>query len=228
MQARFDFYYEMHRRMLEAAGGLDRLHPRGRRPGQSARADDQHGHLREAFRPQVWPVLPDGPRYGARTMMHMCGCVGQFLPRLIELGLDVYDVVQPTTPAMDIAVLEQRFGSRLGFCGIVCVQTTLAWGTPDEVVRRSPPAARPVSPRRVVPGPDPRHPGRLSPGEHPGHVPHGRQPERAHRRVDPEHPEGGKPGKSTCRNCSERRRAGKPPPWRAGAPPLRGAAMPAA
>ena len=24
-------------------------------------------------------------------MMHMCGCVRAFLPRLIELGLDVYD-----------------------------------------------------------------------------------------------------------------------------------------
>jgi uroporphyrinogen decarboxylase len=68
-------------------------------------------------------------------MMHMCGCVEKFLPRLIELGLDVYDVVQPTTPAMDIAVLKERFGDRLTFCGSVCVQTTLAWGTPDDVRR---------------------------------------------------------------------------------------------
>jgi len=73
--------------------------------------------------------------YGARTMMHMCGCVERFLPRLIELGLDVYDVVQPTTPEMDIAVLKARFGDRLCFCGSVCVQTTLAWGTPEDVQR---------------------------------------------------------------------------------------------
>ena len=33
------------------------------------------------------------------------------------MGLDVYDVVQPTTPQMDIAVLQKRFGDRLTFCG---------------------------------------------------------------------------------------------------------------
>ena len=78
--------------------------------------------------------------YAARTMLHMCGCCEAFLPRLIELGMDVYDVVQPTTLEMDIGVLKERFGEELTFCGSVCVQTTLAWGTvkdvEDEVNRR--------------------------------------------------------------------------------------------
>lgn len=65
--------------------------------------------------------------------MHMCGCVVAFLPRLIELGLDIYDVVQPATPEMDIAELKKIFGGRLIFCGSVCVQSTLAFGTPAEV-----------------------------------------------------------------------------------------------
>jgi uroporphyrinogen decarboxylase len=56
-----------------------------------------------------------------------------FLPRLIELGLDVYDVVQPAVPEMDIARLQRRFGNRLTFCGSVCVQSTLAFGTPEQV-----------------------------------------------------------------------------------------------
>jgi uroporphyrinogen decarboxylase len=73
--------------------------------------------------------------HGAKTMMHMCGCVERFLPRLVELGLDVYDVVQPTTPQMDIAALRERYGERLTFCGSVCVQTTMAWGTPADVQR---------------------------------------------------------------------------------------------
>jgi uroporphyrinogen-III decarboxylase len=71
--------------------------------------------------------------YGARTMMHICGCARYFLSRLIELGLDVYDVVQPTVPEMDIALLKAQFGDRLNFCGSVCVQSTLAWGKPEEV-----------------------------------------------------------------------------------------------
>jgi hypothetical protein len=57
-----------------------------------------------------------------------------FLPRLIELGLDVYDVVQPTTPEMDIAVLKKDFGNKIAFCGSVCVQSTLAYGNVADVV----------------------------------------------------------------------------------------------
>ena len=73
--------------------------------------------------------------YGARTMQHICGCCYELLPRLIELGLDVYDVVQPTTPEMDIANLQKEFGDKLVFCGSMCVQTTLAWDKPEDVER---------------------------------------------------------------------------------------------
>jgi len=65
----------------------------------------------------------------------MCGYVRAFLPRLTELGLDVYDVVQPTTPEMDIEVLKNDFGSSLSFCGSVCVQSTLAFGSVGDVIR---------------------------------------------------------------------------------------------
>ncbi len=133
MQARFEFFYEVQRRTLEAAGGLVDF----------AHAGDDFGNQRG---PMISPAIFErhfAAKYGeyfemvhshgARTMMHMCGCVERFLSRLIELGLDVYDVVQPTTPSMDIAVLKERFGDRLTFCGSVCVQTTLAWGTPQDV-----------------------------------------------------------------------------------------------
>ena len=71
--------------------------------------------------------------YGARTMMHMCGTVWPFLDRLIEIGLDVYDVVQPTTPENDIGELVRKFGSRIIFQGSMDVQRELAWGTVGDV-----------------------------------------------------------------------------------------------
>jgi len=135
MQARFEFFYEVQRRILDAAGGLVDFAHAGddfgnqRGPMISPEVFERH------FAPKYGPYFDMVHSYGARTMMHMCGCVERFLPRLIELGLDVYDVVQPTTPAMDIAVLQERFGDRLCFCGSVCVQTTLAWGTPQDVER---------------------------------------------------------------------------------------------
>jgi uroporphyrinogen decarboxylase len=135
MRARFEFFYELQRRTLEAAGGLIDF----------AHAGDDFGNQRgpmiglpvfeRHFAAKYGRYFEMVHSYGARTMMHMCGCCEAFLPRLIELGLDVYDVVQPTTPSMDIAVLQKRFGRRLTFCGSVCVQTTLARGTPQDVER---------------------------------------------------------------------------------------------
>lgn len=135
MRARFEFFYEVQRRTLEAAGGLVDFTHAGddfgnqRGPMIGLNVFDRH------FAPKYGKYFQMVHSYGARTMVHMCGCCEAFLPRLIALGLDVYDVVQPTTPSMDIAVLQKRFGDRLTFCGSVCVQTTLAWGTPQDVER---------------------------------------------------------------------------------------------
>jgi len=135
MEARFRFYYEMHENVLRAAGGLiDFTHvgeDLGTQQSQVMGFDifDKH------FAPKYKRYFDMAHRYGARVMMHICGCARAFLPRLIEMGLDVYDVVQPTTPEMDIAVLQRDFGDRLTFCGSVCVQTTLAFGSADDVVR---------------------------------------------------------------------------------------------
>jgi uroporphyrinogen decarboxylase len=133
MEARFRFYYEMHKKALEAADGLiDFTHigeDLGTQKAQVIGMDIFERH----FAPKFKAYFDMIHGYGARSMMHMCGCVVAFLPRLIELGLDVYDVVQPATPEMDIAELQKRFGDRLIFCGSVCVQSTIAFGTPLEV-----------------------------------------------------------------------------------------------
>ncbi|MEI7900199.1 MAG: uroporphyrinogen decarboxylase family protein [bacterium] len=140
MEARFRFYYEMHRQALEAAGGLIDFTHIGEDLGTQQAQVISHGIFEKHFAPKFQRYFDMVHAYGARTMMHMCGCVIAFLPRLIELGLDVYDVVQPAVPEMDIAELSRRFGGRLTFCGSVCVQSTLAFGTPaqvaDEVKRR--------------------------------------------------------------------------------------------
>ena len=133
MEARFRFYYEVHERILQAAGGqLNIMHVgedlgNQRGPMISMKVFDAH------FAPKFKESFAMVHRYGAKTMMHMCGCCEAFLPQLIDLGLDIYDVVQPTTPAMDVSSLSAHYGARLAFCGTMCVQTTLPKGTPQEV-----------------------------------------------------------------------------------------------
>jgi uroporphyrinogen decarboxylase len=72
-------------------------------------------------------------RHGAKAAMHVCGAIRAFIPRLIELGLDILDVVQVSAAGMDLRRLRDDFGDRLTFCGTMCVQTVLPRGTPDDV-----------------------------------------------------------------------------------------------
>jgi uroporphyrinogen decarboxylase len=133
MNARFQFYYDMHQRVLQAAGGLvDVMHvgeDLGNQRGPMIGMDLFERHFAEKFKTYFEMVH----KYGAKSMMHMCGCVEPFLERLIELGLDIMDVVQPTTPEMDIAYLNEHYGDRLIFCGSLCVQTTLPHGSVEDV-----------------------------------------------------------------------------------------------
>jgi uroporphyrinogen decarboxylase len=135
MRARFEFFCEVQRRTLEAAGGLIDFTHAGEDFGNQRGPMIGLGIFERHFAPKYGKYFEMVHSHGARTMLHMCGCCEAFLPRLIEMGLDVYDVVQPTTPSMDIAVLKERFGEELAFCGSMCVQTTLAWGTPQDVER---------------------------------------------------------------------------------------------
>ena len=135
MNARFLFYYYMHERVLQAAGGLIDFTHIGEDLGTQNSQIIDFDTFDKHFGPKFKKYFEMVHSYGARTMMHMCGCVRAFLPRLISLGLDVYDVVQPTTPEMDIEVLKNDFGDGITFCGSVCVQSTLAFGNVEDVVK---------------------------------------------------------------------------------------------
>lgn len=134
MEARFKFYYDMHERVLQEADELVDFTHIGEDLGTQDSQVIGFEIFDKYFAPKFKKYFDMVHSYGAKTMMHMCGFVRGFLPRLIELGLDVYDVVQPTTPEMDIAVLKNDFKNGIHYCGSVCVQSTLAFGTVDDVV----------------------------------------------------------------------------------------------
>jgi uroporphyrinogen decarboxylase len=70
---------------------------------------------------------------GAYSMFHTCGQAYQFFDRLIDCGVDVIDPMQRTGPDMFPENLAGKFGGRVCFHGGIDVQTTLPFGTPDEV-----------------------------------------------------------------------------------------------
>jgi uroporphyrinogen decarboxylase len=68
-------------------------------------------------------------------MYHSCGAVRPFIPGLIEIGTDVLDVLQFSADKMDPQEIKVEFGERLCFHGGMDVQSTLPFGTEDEVRR---------------------------------------------------------------------------------------------
>lgn len=65
---------------------------------------------------------------------HSDGNIIEVIPELIEIGVDILNPVQPE--CMDTVELVRRFGDRLAFSGMVGTQSTMPFGTPDDVRRR--------------------------------------------------------------------------------------------
>ena len=76
-----------------------------------------------------------------KTFKHTCGAIRPLIESFIECGFDVLNPVQIGATGMDPAVLKRDYGERIVFWGGgVDTQTTLPFGTPDEVrdeVRRN-------------------------------------------------------------------------------------------
>jgi uroporphyrinogen decarboxylase len=71
----------------------------------------------------------------AFIMYHGCGSNQEFLPDLIEIGVDIFNPVQVSAKGMgDTRELKRIFGRELSFWGGVCdTQQILPFGTPDQV-----------------------------------------------------------------------------------------------
>ncbi len=68
---------------------------------------------------------------GVLVFFHSDGAVQKIIPDLIEIGVDILNPVQPE--CMDPAQIKAEFGNRLSFWGTIGTQTTMPFGTPDEV-----------------------------------------------------------------------------------------------
>lgn len=62
---------------------------------------------------------------------HSCGFVTPFIPHLIEAGVDVLNPIQ--SECMDFAEIYREYGKDISFHGTIGTQTTMPFGTPQEV-----------------------------------------------------------------------------------------------
>ncbi|MCG3198618.1 MAG: hypothetical protein HUU16_17135 [Candidatus Omnitrophica bacterium] len=135
MRQRFEFFHEKIRRCLVAAEGLIDVVCFGEDLGNQNGPNLSPRTYDKLFAPYMLELFALAHRHGAVTMMHSCGSVRRFIPRLIDLGLDILDVVQVDAAEMNIRDLHREFHKKVAFCGSVSVQTTLPFGTVEDVVR---------------------------------------------------------------------------------------------
>jgi uroporphyrinogen decarboxylase len=93
------------------------------------------------FRDRIMPHYKRGLDWvhqntGMKVFMHNDGAIFDFLPSLIEMGVDILNPVQTSASGMDPARLKEQFGDRLVFWGGSCdCQETLPFKTPEDVAR---------------------------------------------------------------------------------------------
>lgn len=94
--------------------------------------------------PEMWEemICPGEKReyelvhsYGKDVWLHSCGKIDAIMSRLIEIGVDVLNPVQPE--CMDIQMLKEDYGDELTFWGGISTQQTLPYGTPEEVKKEA-------------------------------------------------------------------------------------------
>ncbi len=66
-------------------------------------------------------------------MQHCDGAVAPILGDWIEVGLEVFNPVQPNLPGHDPQDLKSQFGDRLSFWGAIDQQKLLPFGTPEQI-----------------------------------------------------------------------------------------------
>ncbi|MCY3019125.1 MAG: hypothetical protein NTW87_08875, partial [Planctomycetota bacterium] len=71
--------------------------------------------------------------HGARVIYHSDGSVMAAVPGLIDMGIDVLQALQFDAKGMDPVALKANYGDRLCFEGGVSVQSTLPFGTAEDV-----------------------------------------------------------------------------------------------
>lgn len=72
---------------------------------------------------------------GAYVMFHSCGMIFPLIERLIAIGIDILDPIQPVSESMRPESLRAKFKNKICFHGGIDIQNVLPYGTPADVAR---------------------------------------------------------------------------------------------
>ena len=129
---RVDMYYQMCKKSLEAANGKIDILYLGEDLGTQKGTTMSPACFDSFFRPRIEKFYKLAHDYGALAMMHSCGSTHRLQSRLIDMGLDILDSVQPEPVEMAPEDLKAEFGDKLTYCGMISTQHTLPHGSVED------------------------------------------------------------------------------------------------
>ena len=88
---------------------------------------------RRYFKPRYARIYAAAHAQGKIVISHCCGSIVDIMPDIIEIGLDVLESVQPEAAGMNPYELKARWGDKIAFWGCLGSQSTIPFGTPDEI-----------------------------------------------------------------------------------------------
>jgi len=88
---------------------------------------------RRVLKPRLAQIYAFIHAAGKYTLTHCCGSIEEILPDLIEIGLDVYQGVQPEAKNNNPYELKRKYGDKITFWGGLGSQSTIPLGTPNEI-----------------------------------------------------------------------------------------------
>ena len=135
VEQRFEFYFEVYKRTLEAGGGKIDIVSYGDDFGTQNGLLISPQSFRTLFADKLKAFFDLAHQYGAKAMMHSCGSVRELIPDFIDLGLDILEVVQVDAAKMELEELHREFYGKIVLCGSISVQSTLPFGTPEDIAR---------------------------------------------------------------------------------------------
>ncbi len=88
---------------------------------------------RKLFKPKYEQLYKKTHESGKYVLSHCCGAIDKILPDVIEIGLDVYQSVQPEAKNNNPYDLKKRFGDKITFWGGLGSQNMIPFGKPEEI-----------------------------------------------------------------------------------------------
>ena len=125
-----DFYYEYYRRMFEVAGDLIDVFALADDLGMQNTLLISPDLFEEYIAPRLKRMADLAHSYNIKLLLHTCGNVEMLIPRLIELGVDILDPIQPES--MDPIAIKEKYGIQICLRGGISVQNIVSRGTVEE------------------------------------------------------------------------------------------------